>query len=118
MFDLRQAIQNRSKWFWIRSFGILLALSPSIVFMTVLLLETSGEESAPVTPFIEYMIVAMAALLIGYAFARKGAEEEERERIKTLIREVLAEQDKRFSIPPVASTKGSKVTPLPFMENE
>jgi len=121
MFDLRQAIQNRSKWFWIRSFGVLLSIAPSIVFMTVLVLETSGEESAPVAPFMEYLAIAMVALLVGYAFTRKGADEEERERIKTLIREVLTEQDKRFSYPPAPLKKEdlkSKVTQLPFMENE
>ncbi len=132
--SMKRPISVRSRWLWIRSFGAILALAPGVVFMTAAVM--ASEDMEVVTPFLHYLLVSSVALLVGYLFMRKGMAEEERDRIRAIVREVLDERStqvtppgirltppttKRVSPDDVARALGatdSKVTQLPFMEND
>lgn len=80
---------KQPKWFWFQGIGAALALAPSFLYLSWYLLFTDNVES--MTPYIQYVLVACSALLVGFLLLRKGMQAEERDRIKTLIREVLQE---------------------------
>jgi hypothetical protein len=121
MNALQKILQTRSKWFWVRSLGAFLVFAPSVVFMSTMIL-SSTEESPVLGPFVQYMIVAMVALLAGYGLLNRGVEEEEKEKIRAIVREVLNEPQYRTpSIPPIGLPMAegkSNVSSLPFMDAE
>lgn len=112
---------NTKKWFWFRTFGALLATAPGVIYTTMVF--AASDDFETIAPFVQYMVVACAAILSGYLLMRKGMREEERERIRSIVQEVLQEQARPvLSEPPVGLSviEGGKggVSSLPFMEKE
>lgn len=108
------------KWVWLKTFGAVLALAPAMIYMAVALVSFEDFETA--VPFLQYIIAASAALIIGYTLMRRGMEEEERERIRSIVREVLQEQTSSVLSEPSPGLKviegGKGVSPLPSLKKE
>ena len=79
-----------SKLFWFRLLGAGLAIIPSMAYIVVLVATTS--DSYEIVPYFQYLLAANGAIIVGYFLMRKGVREEEKTRIKVLIREVLEEE--------------------------
>jgi uncharacterized membrane protein len=119
--SMARPLDVRSKWLWFRTFGAVLAVAPGVVCLTLLV--ASAEEDSFILPFIQYVAVAAVAIVLGYVLMRKGMAEEERERIRVIVREVLAERGNSVSSSPPANLtviEGGKanVTQLPFMDGQ
>lgn len=79
-----------SRWFWVRAFGCALAVAPTICYVS-LLSSSFGEEVEAPRPILEYFAASLFAIVVGYFLMQKGAEEEEKKRIRSVIREVMKE---------------------------
>lgn len=68
-----------------------LVLAPSVVYMISLFSTAEESEMEGMTPFAYYVVAAALALMAGYGLMRKNMQEEERERIKAIVREITQE---------------------------
>ena len=100
-------MKTKPRWFWYQVVGSLLAVLPALACFvaSIYILEESELE----TPFLAYLTVSVVTLLTGYSMARQGERQEEDERLRKLIREVLQEEGaiKRpspFYVPPSNSS--------------
>lgn len=84
-----------TKWFLPRALGGFLMAVPGIIGAWLLLSATPvPEEDMGIDPFLQFCGASFLTLAFGYLLLRRGAAEEEAERIKTLIREVMREEQK------------------------
>jgi hypothetical protein len=109
---LSSKLNPESKWFWVRTFGGFLAIAPAVWYVSVLSSSLGETPEAP-TPIFQYFVLAVTCLFLGHLCMQKGADEEERKRIRAVLKEVMKEiphpQDyselKRSLVPPTAQNQ-------------
>ena len=77
------------KWVLLKILGALLVLAPSIICLVTLMVPSLSYDSDVVVDFPYHMLGVFASLFAGYALLRKCEQEEDRQRIRSLVQEVL-----------------------------